>query len=77
MIEDRSWFFKITGNRASEVEKSNFLSFLESVCSTNRNGYLQRKEEKEKNTLGARRKVCMARSTCLHKTHALVAPAFQ
>ena len=33
MIEDRSWFFKITGNRElAKVEKSNFLSFLESVC---------------------------------------------
>ena len=33
MVEDRSWFFKITGNRQlAKVEKSNFLSFLESVC---------------------------------------------
>ena len=33
MFEDRSWFFKITGNRElAKVEKSNFLSFLESVC---------------------------------------------
>ena len=33
MVDDRSWFFKITGNRQlAKVEKSNFLSFLESVC---------------------------------------------
>ena len=33
MVEDRSWFFKLTGNRElAKVEKSNFLSFLESVC---------------------------------------------
>ena len=33
MVDDRSWFFKITGNRElAKVEKSNFLSFLESVC---------------------------------------------
>ena len=33
MVEDRSWFFKITGNRElAKVEKSNFLSFLNSVC---------------------------------------------
>ena len=33
LFEDRSWFFKITGNRElAKVEKSNFLSFLESVC---------------------------------------------
>lgn len=33
MVEDRSWFFKITGNRElAKVEKSNFLSFLDSVC---------------------------------------------
>ena len=33
VIEDRSWFFKITGNRElAKVEKSNFLSFLDSVC---------------------------------------------
>ena len=33
MVEDRSWFFKITGDRhLAKVEKSNFLSFLESVC---------------------------------------------
>ena len=33
MVEDKSWFFKITGNRElAKVEKSNFLSFLDSVC---------------------------------------------
>lgn len=33
IVDDRSWFFKITGNRElAKVEKSNFLSFLESVC---------------------------------------------
>ena len=46
-------------------------------ASTNRNGYLQRKEEKEKeHAWGEGVKVCMARSTCLHKTHALVAQPF-
>ena len=33
MVDDRSWFFKITGSRElAQVEKPNFLSFLESVC---------------------------------------------
>ena len=33
LLNERSWFFKISGDRAlAEVEKSNFLSFLESVC---------------------------------------------
>ena len=33
VLEDRSWFFKLTGNRElAKVEKSNFLSVLESVC---------------------------------------------
>jgi hypothetical protein len=33
MVKDRSWFFKITGSRElAKVEKSNFLSFLDSVC---------------------------------------------
>jgi len=33
MVEEKSWFFKITGNRElAKVEKSNFLSFLNSVC---------------------------------------------
>lgn len=33
VIEDRSWFFKITGDRSlANVEKNNFLSFLETVC---------------------------------------------
>ena len=33
VVEGRSWFFKITGDRTlAKVEKSNFLSFLDSVC---------------------------------------------
>jgi hypothetical protein len=33
MVDDRSWFFKISGDLSlAQVEKSNFLSFLESVC---------------------------------------------
>ena len=33
MVDDRSWFFKITGSRElARVEKPNFLNFLESVC---------------------------------------------
>ena len=58
MIEDRSWFFKITGNRElAKVEKSNFLSFLEKcLLPLTEMAIYNEKKKKKKNTLGARRK---------------------